>query len=86
MLGEGDRLGGGGWPDIVRGHPCKQSFFPQNVWNKWKEKVKTDGRLYVVTLINSPFFPKMCEVNEKKRKRQTDTQTNTTVVFIYKMA
>jgi hypothetical protein len=38
VLGEGGRLGGGRWPGIVRGHPCKQSFFPQNVWSKWKEK------------------------------------------------
>jgi hypothetical protein len=34
--------------------------------------VAGDPALYVVTLVNSPFFPKTCEVNEKKRKRQTD--------------
>jgi hypothetical protein len=30
--------------------------------------VAGDPALYVVTLVNSPFFLKTCEVNEKKRK------------------
>jgi hypothetical protein len=38
VLGEGGQSGGGGWPGIVRGHHCKQSFFTQNMWSKWKEK------------------------------------------------
>jgi hypothetical protein len=34
-----------------------------------------DPALYVVILVNSHFFPKTCEINEKKRKKQMDSCT-----------
>ncbi len=34
--------------------------------------VAGDLALYVVTFVKGPFFPKTCEINEKKRKKHTN--------------